>query len=184
MLSIGVNTKGSDNDLIVVPRLLKVKGGAMVDFQNSKQISKKDYATEASKDVNKYDELYGYQKVKYNDGTPLVIRRSNTAPYEYVYKLVNLYGDGRYTSEYYKDTNVPSKLENGTARPQRELSDEEVLRHIQMLNLASDDVETSEVDPTNDENIVSSPDENLDIDDSQVDDVLNEKKDESKNCNL
>jgi energy-coupling factor transporter ATP-binding protein EcfA2 len=130
ILGIRVNSKGSGNDLIVVPRLLTAKDGAMVDYQNSKQISKKEYATEASKDVNKYDELYGYQKVKYGDGSPVIMKRNEKAAPEYVYKLVNLYGDGRYTSEYYRDTNMPSQLENGTVKPKEELTDQQIINHL------------------------------------------------------
>ena len=157
ILGIGVNSKGSGNDLIIVPRLLNVKGGAIVDYNNSHQISAKQYATEASKDVNKYDELYGYQKVKYNDGTPVIMKRNKKAYPEYVYKLVNLYGDGRYVSEYYKDTTMSSQLENGTVKPKEELTDEQIISHLgSMILKPVDETETSEVVPINDENIVSS----------------------------
>jgi hypothetical protein len=184
ILGIRMYSKGSDNDLIVVPRLITSEDGAMVDYQTGKQISRKQYATEASKDVNKYDQLYGYQKVKYGDGTPVIMKRNKTAPPEYVFKLVNLYGDGRYTFEYYKDTNIPSQLENGTAKPKEELTDQQIINHLGARLLKPvDETETSEVAPINEESVVSSPDENLNIDDSQVDDVLNEKKEESKNCN-
>jgi hypothetical protein len=157
ILGIKMNSKGSANDLIVVPRLITSKDGAMVDYQNSKQISRKEYATEASKDVNKYDELYGYQKVKYGDGTPVIMKRNkNTAP-EYVYKLVNLYGDGRYTSEYYRDTNMPSQLENGTVKPKEELTDQQIINHLGAMILKPvNEIETSEVAPVNEEKVVPS----------------------------
>lgn len=157
ILGIKMNSKGSANDLIVVPRLITSKDGAMVDYQNSKQISRKEYATEASKDVNKYDELYGYQKVKYGDGTPVIMKRNkNTAP-EYVYKLVNLYGDGRYTSEYYRDTNMPSQLENGTVKPKEELTDQQIINHLGAMILKPvNETETSEVASVNEEKVVPS----------------------------
>lgn len=146
ILGIGVNSKGSGNDLIIVPRLLNVKGGVIVDYNNSHQISAKEYATEASKDVNKYDELYGYQKVKYNDGTPVIMKRSEKSSPEYVYKLVNLYGDGRYVSEYYKDTTMPSQLENGTVKPKEELTDEQIISHLgKMILKPIDNSEEAEV---------------------------------------
>jgi hypothetical protein len=146
ILGIGVNSKGSGNDLIIVPRLLNVKGGAIVDYNNSHQISAKQYATEASKDVNKYDELYGYQKVKYNDGTPVIMKRNKEAYPEYVYKLVNLYGDGRYVSEYYKDTTMSSQLENGTVKPKEELTDEQIISHLgSMILKPIDNSEDAEV---------------------------------------
>jgi predicted NAD-dependent protein-ADP-ribosyltransferase YbiA (DUF1768 family) len=157
ILGIRVNSKGSGNDLIVVPRLLTAKDGAMVDYQNSKQISKKEYATEASKDVNKYDELYGYQKVKYGDGSPVIMKRNEKAAPEYVYKLVNLYGDGRYTSEYYRDTNMPSQLENGTVKPKEELTDQQIINHLgSMILKPINETETSEVAPINEEKVVPS----------------------------
>jgi hypothetical protein len=157
ILGIGINSKGSGNDLIVVPRLITSKDGAMVDYQNSKQVSRKDYATEASKDVNKYDELYGYQKVKYDDGTPVIMKRNKKAGPEYVYKLVNLYGDGRYTFEYYKDTNMPSQLENGTVKPKEELTTKQIINHLGAMILKPiNETETSEVAPINEEKVVSS----------------------------
>ena len=157
ILGIQINSKGSSNDLIVVPRLITSKDGAMVDYQNSKQVSRKDYATEASKDVNKYDELYGYQKVKYGDGTPVIMKRNKTARPEYVYKLVNLYGDGRYTSEYYRDINMSSQLENGTAKPKEELTDQQIINHIgSMILKPVNETETSEVAPVNEKKVVPS----------------------------
>jgi hypothetical protein len=157
ILGINLNSKGADSDVIVVPRLVTGKGGGMVDFQNSKQISRKEYATEAAKDVNKYDELYGYQKVKYKDGTPVIMKRSKTAYPEYVYKLINLYGDGRYVSEYYKNTELASQLENGTVKPKEELADEQIISHLgAMIMYPVDDSEDSEVALINDENVVSS----------------------------
>jgi predicted NAD-dependent protein-ADP-ribosyltransferase YbiA (DUF1768 family) len=146
ILGIGMYSKGSGNDLIVVPRLITSKYGAMIDYQNSKQVSRKEYATEASKDVNKYDELYGYQKVKYADGTPVIMKRNKTARPEYVYKLVNLYGDGRYTSEYYRDINMSSQLENGTVKPKEELTDQQIINHLGAIILKPvNETETSEV---------------------------------------
>ena len=146
ILGIGMYSKGSGNDLIVVPRLITSKYGAIIDYQNSKQVSRKEYATEASKDVNKYDELYGYQKVKYADGTPVIMKRNKEAYPEYVYKLVNLYGDGRYTSEYYRDINMSSQLENGTVKPKEELTDQQIINHLgSMILKPVDQTETSEV---------------------------------------
>jgi hypothetical protein len=157
ILGIGINSKGSGNDLIVVPRLITSQDGAMVDYQTGKQISRKQYATEASKDVNKYDQLYGYQKVKYDDGTPVIMKRNKKAGPEYVYKLVNLYGDGRYTFEYYKDTNMPSQLENGTAKPKEELTNKQIINHLGARLLKPvDETETSEVAPVNEEKVVPS----------------------------
>jgi hypothetical protein len=157
ILGIGINSKGSGNDLIVVPRLITSQDGAMVDYQTGKQISRKQYATEASKDVNKYDQLYGYQKVKYDDGTPVIMKRNKKAGPEYVYKLVNLYGDGRYTFEYYKDTNIPSQLENGTAKPKEELTDQQIINHLGARLLKPvDETETSEVAPITEEKVVPS----------------------------
>lgn len=162
ILGIGINRKGSGNDLIVVPRLIKVKNGALVDYQNSMQISGKQYATEASKDVNKYDELYGYQKVKYTDGTPVIMKRNDKSSPEYVYKLVNLYGDGRYVSEYYKDINSASRLENGTVKPKEELTDQQIIDYLGAKIMSPiDETETSEVAPQKmtlivPENVVSS----------------------------
>ena len=68
------------------------------------------------------DDVFGYQKVKYMDGTPVV-----TAKGEHVYKLTNLLGDGMLVSEQRVDAR-PSVLNNGTVNIIDEISDGDIIR--------------------------------------------------------
>ena len=69
-------------------------------------------------------DFYGYEKVKHPvDGSPLIIYKNNAR--HHVYKLVNLYGDGKMAVEYYGD-NRPSVLNNGTIKA-KEFTNEEII---------------------------------------------------------
>lgn len=67
----------------------------------------------------------GFQKVKDIAGNPLIISsqdKSGAIFYKYVYKPINLYGDGRFAQEYYNDTRK-SAVDNGTYKITKELDD-------------------------------------------------------------
>jgi len=75
-----------------------------------------------------YKTVYGYQKVRHQDGTPVTF----TSEYKgeeminHVYKLINLYGDNPYTTEFYPDFRK-SVLDNGTAKIDGEISDRDII---------------------------------------------------------
>jgi hypothetical protein len=69
-------------------------------------------------------DYYGYQKVKYSNGE--AVRNFEG---RYVYKLVNLLGDGNLVSEYYLDARK-SVLNNGTIKIDKELSDAEIIEYF------------------------------------------------------
>jgi hypothetical protein len=53
--------------------------------------------------------------VKYADGSPVVARYDNEGNPVYVYKFINLHGDGQYATEYYGDGR-PSVFNNGSQK--------------------------------------------------------------------
>jgi hypothetical protein len=85
------------------------------------------------KDESAYSKVYGYQKVKYSDGTPVMITMYDGGPALNVYKLVNLYGDGRSLTEYY-NTLQKSELENGTVKLNTEYSNDAIIRWLGRQN--------------------------------------------------
>ena len=70
-----------------------------------------------------YYNVYGYQKVKFSNGEPVITQKG-----EHVYKLVNLYGDGQYGSEY-NDSFTPSEMYNGTMRVKQEIEDAKIIAY-------------------------------------------------------
>jgi len=116
---------GSGNSLITVSSIVSVKGGReMVDFLTGKTITNFFYAQRKRKgDTDSY-KTYGYQLVRYSDGTPLI----NTDG-KYVYKLVNLYGDGQLASEYHTSP-VPSVLNNNTVVMDVEIPDGDIINYF------------------------------------------------------
>jgi hypothetical protein len=77
-------------------------------------------------DMSLYD-VYGYQKVKFEDGTPLTIVDSKGST-QHVYKLINLVGDGQYASEYYENYR-PSVLNNGTVKIDEEIPNADIITY-------------------------------------------------------
>jgi hypothetical protein len=91
-------------------------------------------------------ETYGYQQVKELDGSPFIIQTGEES-YGIVYKLVNLLGDGMYTTEYY-DHVSPSVTNNGTVKTE-ELSDNDIINYFYGTPMAGEGVtEDKTNDPT------------------------------------
>ena len=98
-------------------------------------------------------DVFGYQKVKYSNGQPLLTNKG-----EYVYKLINLYGDGNLASEYYESFK-PSVLDNGTMKITMEIEDGDIIEHyaptsredaqgiedVEYVDVTDEEVEISEI---------------------------------------
>jgi hypothetical protein len=124
VIKISKRTKGAGAELIVVPRIIESNGDS-IDFQTGQVITPRQFAEAAKQDDNPFTYVYGYQLVKIN-GKPLMGVNSKGKPTnEYIYKLVNLYGDGKFTFEY-PTNGSKSLLENGTAKISTEFTNEEV----------------------------------------------------------
>ena len=109
------NYIASQKNYIKVPRVVTDnKTGDSIDIKTGMSVTKLDYAVRKAKGDYSLNDVYGYARVNYsNTNIPLttIDKRGET---QYVFKLINLYGDGNRASEFYEDFR-PSVLENGTA---------------------------------------------------------------------
>lgn len=131
IMLISENSFVSNKDYIKVPRAIQLKDDkgklidSWVDMRTGESIFKSDFAIRKKRGDLALQNYYGYEKVKYEDGTPLTV--TNAKGYtSYVYKLINLLGDGQYASEYYLD-NRPSVIDNGTVKVEKELTNAEII---------------------------------------------------------
>jgi hypothetical protein len=106
--------------------------GTYIDVTTGKPISERGLTImRANGDLSASD-ILGYQKVTDGDGNPLLIQENGEV--KHVYKMINLYGDGDLTNEYYLDFR-PSVLNNGTVKVNEEIPDEDIIRHYLDKNL-------------------------------------------------
>jgi|694.fasta_scaffold01841_4 predicted NAD-dependent protein-ADP-ribosyltransferase YbiA (DUF1768 family) len=115
---------GANSDFVKVPRVFVNKKGENVDLITGKTISSQAMKAMRMQGNTSLTDYYGYQKVKYSNGQPLLNFEGR-----YVYKLVNLLGDGNIVSEYYLDGR-PSVLNNGTIKIDQELSDAKIIGYF------------------------------------------------------
>jgi len=109
-------------DVVTIPRIMRLDNGDLINITTGRTVTGTMYAQRKKKgDMSLYD-VFGYQKVKYADGSPVI-----TSKGEHVYKLVNLYGDGQYGSEYY-NTFKPSEMNNGTVKIDNEIPDNDIIK--------------------------------------------------------
>jgi hypothetical protein len=109
------NYIASQKNYIKIPRVVTDnKTGDSIDIKTGMSVTKLDYAVRKAKGDYSLNDVYGYARVNYpNTNIPLttIDKKGET---QYVFKLINLYGDGNRASEFYEDFR-PSVLENGTA---------------------------------------------------------------------
>jgi predicted NAD-dependent protein-ADP-ribosyltransferase YbiA (DUF1768 family) len=128
LLSERYNAASLKYDFVKVPRVVEDRfTGARVNMTNGETVTNSMFAIKKSKGDLSLKDIFGYQKVKYADGSPLIIYDDKGVG-SHVYKLVNLYGDGQLASEYYEN-NIPSVLDNGTVKVANEITDEEIIAH-------------------------------------------------------
>jgi len=132
ILLISENSFVSNKAYIKVPRAIQLKDDngkpldVWVDMRTGTSIFKSDFAIRKKRGDLALQNYYGYERVTYEDGTPLTV--TNDKGYtSYVYKLINLLGDGMYTSEYYLD-NRPSVIDNGTVKIEKELDNGDIIK--------------------------------------------------------
>jgi len=111
---------GADMDVVTIPRIILKEDGEMIDFLSGETVTPNEFRIMKTEGSTVPDQLYGYQKVKYPDGVPVMDEDSN-----FVYKMINLHGDGQYASEYYK-LPVKSVLNNNTVKIDNEMPDADV----------------------------------------------------------
>ena len=117
------NSDTVKHDFVKIPRVVNYgTTGEKIDIKTGKTITNVMFAKQRSEGDFSLNNIYGYKKVKYSNGEPVV-----TAKGEHVYKLVNLHGDGQLLSEYYTDGRK-SVLNNGTVKIDNEISDAELIK--------------------------------------------------------
>jgi hypothetical protein len=124
VLSVGEKSKAAGYDMITIPRIITTKYGEMIDFMTGKTITRAGYAELKTKGDPIIGQMFGYQKVKFVSGEAL-----RTYKGKFVFKMVNLYGDGQFTSEYYK-FNKPSELDNNTGKVNNEIPNSEIIKYF------------------------------------------------------
>jgi predicted NAD-dependent protein-ADP-ribosyltransferase YbiA (DUF1768 family) len=123
LLSEIYNSSDVKYDFVKIPRVVTdKKTGEMIDMENGQTVTRAMFARQKAQGDLSLKDVFGYQKVKYSNGEPLV-----TAKGEHVYKLVNLYGDGQLASEYYLESK-PSVLNNGTVQVDNEIPDANLIK--------------------------------------------------------
>ena len=124
VLSVGERSKAAGYDMITIPRIITTKYGEMIDFMTGKTVTRAGYAELKAKGDPIIGQTFGYQKVKFVSGEAL-----RTYKGKFVFKMVNLYGDGQFTSEYYK-FNKPSELDNNTGKVNNEIPNSEIIKYF------------------------------------------------------
>lgn len=133
------------SDFILVPRVVKdYKTGERVDIKTGKTVTNAQFAISKAKGDLSLKDVYGYKKVKYITGEPLTTTDKDGNKI-YIYKLINLWGDGIFASEYYL-TPKPSVLDNGTAKINQEIPDSDIIKYYSPSSI----IETSIISDIND----------------------------------
>jgi hypothetical protein len=113
------NAKVANYDVIKMPRAIPIDKKDVtegkIDVATGLEITNQTYADKIKRGDTSLQNFYGYQKVKYADGSPLVAYYDQEGNPVYVYKFINLHGDGMYTTEYYGDGR-PSVFKNGSQK--------------------------------------------------------------------
>jgi hypothetical protein len=123
LLSEIYNSSDVKYDFVKIPRVVTdKKTGEMIDMITGQTVTRAMFARQKAQGDLSLKDVFGYQKVKYANGEPLV-----TAKGEHVYKLVNLYGDGQLASEYYLESKS-SVLNNGTIQIDNEIPDAKLIK--------------------------------------------------------
>ena len=129
-LSDTFNALDINADFVLVPRVIDQKG-EQIDMKTGQTITPSMFAQRKAKGDLSLKEVFAYKKVKFKNGEPLTYTEMyKGAPMtKYVYKLINLYGDGALASEYYLDFQ-PSVLDNGTVKIANEIPDADILNYF------------------------------------------------------
>lgn len=124
VLTVGERSKAAGYDMVVIPRIITTKYGERIDFMTGRTVVKSAYDEMKAKGDPIISQYFGYQKVKFVGGEAL-----RTYKGKFVFKMVNLYGDGQFISEYHK-FNRPSELDNNTGKLNDEIPNSEIVKYF------------------------------------------------------
>jgi hypothetical protein len=116
------------NSFVKVPRVVTDrKTGDSIDMKTGRTITKMDYAKMKAKGDLSLSDFYGYERVNLPTGEPLVTydKEGNEI---YVYKLINLLGDGYRAVEHYTDERR-SAFQNGTIQIENVIPNSDIIEY-------------------------------------------------------
>ena len=116
------------SDFVKVPKLIQREDGSYIDVRKGITISGSVIKKMKEKGDLSFRDYLGYQKVRDGYGNPVIASVDKDGNATYVYKLINLYGDGMYASEYNSDLK-PSPLNNGTLKIDKEIPDADIIAY-------------------------------------------------------
>jgi hypothetical protein len=108
------------SEIIKVPRVIQMDDGSRVDVMTGRTITPAMFNAMRKKGDISYRDYIGYEKVRDAYGNPVIAKVDKQGNVTYVYKLINLFGDGIFASEYYSDFK-PSPINNGTIKLENEI---------------------------------------------------------------
>jgi hypothetical protein len=140
LLSPKYNSTDIQYEFLKVRRVTTVnkKTGEKIDIQTGVTITDANIVNRRNLGDFSVDEVYGYQKMRDGLGNPVT-----TSDGRYVYKQVNLLGDGAFASEHYTD-NRPSIYNNGSVKVEDEISDGDVINFYKPVAKAEKEVVPSQ----------------------------------------
>lgn len=125
IMYVSAFNSASNKEFLKVPRILNING-EQVDFLTGRSIFARDFAIMKQKGDKSLYQVFGYQRVKYQmTDEPLAYTDEDNKTH-YVYKLINLYGEYPFTTEY-NPYNTPSQLDNGTIKINNEMPDYNII---------------------------------------------------------
>ena len=116
------NFKDVASDYILIPRVVN-NGTQKIDIIDNKPVTRADYGKRKAEGDTSLNDVMGFQKVKYEDGTELAIGS------KVYYKAINLWGDGQYATEMYNDTRK-SVFNNGTMKVENEIPNQKIIDYF------------------------------------------------------
>jgi len=133
----------SKGDFIKIPRIVNVRGTTEnVDILTNRSVSNFALRKKAAMGDFSFKDYYGYQLVRDATGEPVTKIETDYKGEQftkYIYKQINLYGDGKYTAEYRMDTK-PSAINNGTVKIEQELSDSMLIQEYGGISQVQENV--------------------------------------------
>jgi hypothetical protein len=126
VLTAKYQSEAVQHDIIKVPRIVTDAYGERVDMITSMTVTDSDFVAMKKRGDYTLNNLYGYQKVRYASGEPFNIADNKNNDEQYVYKLINLLGDGNRAAEYYPDNRM-SVIDNASAKIDNEMTDAEIV---------------------------------------------------------
>jgi len=111
------------SDYVLIPRVI-INDKQRIDIITNKPVTSVDYAKRKAIGDTSLNDVMGFQKVKYSNGEDLTIGT------KYIYKAINLWGDGNRATEMYNDTRK-SVFSNGTIKIDKELPNANILKYFE-----------------------------------------------------